>query len=187
MTGPSAKTLSRGPRNAGFTLVEIMAVVLVIAIMAAMIAPRLGAFDGAQLKSSSRNLVGTIRLTYSTAVMNKNTYRMVFDLTDHVYWIEERQGKKFVQTQHGMLAERVLPDNIYIRRVRVMDRECVENCREFLYFTPGGYVEEAAIQFGVVDDDRVITVFTRPMTGKAVIALGDVTREEWEQSEGERY
>jgi len=177
------------PRSAsrGFTLIEIMVVLIVIGIIAALIIPRTSAMNTVQLKSAARNLAGTIHLVYSTAVIEKNYYRIVFDLESQTYWVEERSGQEFVKPTNDLLGERLLPDNIYLKRVTVSDRDCQEWCLISLYFTPGGYVEEASIYLGIVDDDPVASLFTQPMTGKAEIVMGDISRQEWEKEEQGRY
>lgn len=168
----------------GFTILEMLIVLVVIGLIAAIVIPRMGVMDGVELKSSARNLAGTIRLTYATAVVNKQPYRICFNLAEQSYNVQKKSGDEYVDAG-GMFQPRVLPEPVYFKKVQVMDRTCESWCAECLYFTPGGYVEEASIYLGIEDDNRAFTVFTRPMIGKAVIVPGEVTREEWEKSEKE--
>jgi type II secretion system protein H len=168
-------------QTSGFTLIEIMVALIVIGIIAALVVPRTAVMNTVELKAAARNLAGTIHLVYNTAVMEKKYYRIVFDLEGQSYWVEEQDGKRFVRSSNELLGERLLADNIYFKRVTVMDRDCGEWCQVSLYFTPGGYVEEASIYLGIVDDNPVISVFTRPMTGTAALVMGEVTRAEWEE------
>jgi type II secretion system protein H len=169
----------------GFTVLEMVIVLAVIGLIAAIVAPRMGLLDGTQLKSSARKLVGAIRITYASAVVNKTYYRIRFNLEEQTYTIEQKVGDEYAAATDPLLEPRVLPGNIYVKRVEVMDRVCEEWCEEFLYFTPGGYVEEAAIYLSIDGDDRVFSVFTRPMTGRAFIVMEEMSREEWEDSQGE--
>ncbi|HUT55615.1 MAG TPA: prepilin-type N-terminal cleavage/methylation domain-containing protein [bacterium] len=170
-------------RITGFTLIEMMIVVMVIGIIAAIVVPRLGVLDMVQLRSSARTLAGTIRLTYATAVVNRQPYRICFDLEGQSYRIQQKSGDEYVDAPDPLLTPRVLPEPVVIKRVQVMDRLCEGYCQECLYFTPGGYVEDAAIYLGLENDDPVFTVFTRPMTGRAVIVPEEMSREDWEKSD----
>ena len=170
-------------REAGFTILEMVVVLAVIGLIAAVVVPRVGVMDGVQLKSSARNLTGTIRLTYATAVMKKKPYRICFNLEEQSYIVEEKSGDEYVPASDPLLGPRLLPDKVYFKRVVIMDRVCEGWCQEYLYFTPGGYVEEASLYLTLEDDDRVMSVFTRPMIGRAVIVMEEITREEWEKSE----
>jgi len=167
----------------GFSILEMVVVLALIGLIAAMVVPRVGLLDGVQLKASARNLSGTIRLTYATAVMKRTAHRIVFDLSEQTYRVEEQSGEEWTGVADPMLGERVLPGNVMFKKVEVMDRYCESFCEEYLYFTPGGYVEEAALYLTLDGDDRVFTVFTRPMTGRSVIVMEEMTREQWEKSE----
>ncbi len=169
----------------GFTILEMLVVLVIIGLVAAVIIPRTGVLDGVELASSARNMVGTIRLTYSRAAISRMPHRIVFDLDEHSYWAEEKSGEEYAPSSEPMLDKRVLPGNVYLEEVRVVDRECGgSGCRIELYFTPGGYVEEASIYLVTENGDRTMSILTRSMTGKSVILPGKVTREEWENEQG---
>lgn len=160
-----------------------MVVIAIIGIFAAIVVPRTGVMSVFQLRASARNLVGTIRLTYSTAVVNRSFYRICFDLEEQVYWVEKKEGDQYVKVEDPLLGERVLPDEVYFKRIEAADRVCDYMCQEYLYFTPGGYVEAAAVYLTLEEGSPVISVFTRPMIGKAVIVMEEISREEWEEAE----
>ena len=179
-----AGTLTKADQTGehGFTLIEMMVVLMLIAIVAAVVVPRMGALEGANLKSSARNVAGAVRITYATAIVNKKPYRICFDLEDQTFSVEEKSGDEYVKAKDSLLGSRALPENIYFKKIEVMDRTCEDWCKEYLYFSPGGYVEEAAIYLTTEDGGRNISVFTKPMIGRAEIVLGEVAREEWEES-----
>lgn len=162
-----------------------MVVLLIIGIIAVVVIPRIATLGGVELNSTARSLVGTIRITYSTAVVKKKPYRLAFDLTQQAYWVEEKSGDEYIKPTDSLLGPRVIPETIYISQVAILDRDCVANCVEYLYFSPGGYVEEAAIQLATLDGEQVVSVFTLPMTGRAVIVPGNVSRADWEKGENQ--
>jgi prepilin-type N-terminal cleavage/methylation domain-containing protein len=178
----------RSPGARGFSLIEIMVVVAVIALVAAVVVPQVGYLDGVQMKSSARTIVGAVRITYATAVTSRNYYRMVFDLNEHSYRVEKKSGEQYVPATEPLLQGQTLPDSIYFKRVEVAGTSCVSdsNCTAVLYFTPGGYVEEAAIYIATVDDSQTISVFTRPMTGHCAILMGEVSLDQYQEMEEEK-
>ena len=167
----------------GFTLIEIIVVLMIIGIIAALVLPRITAISGAELKATARDLVGTVRLVYSTAAIKKLPYRIAFDLEKQIYWVEEKAGKEYVASKEPLLGQRVIPDTVYIKRLDILKRTCSSYCKEYIYFTPGGYVEPASIYVATLDNSQAMTVFIQPMTGRAEILLGEVSREDWEKSQ----
>jgi len=165
----------------------MMVVLAVIGLAAAMVIPRMGVLDGVELRSAARNIAGTIKLTYSSAAVSRTPHRLCFDLDTQTYWPERLSGEDYVKSPDPMLGKRVIPESSYIKDLRVMDRYCDGYCLECIYFTPGGYAEEAAIHLALVDDSQTLSIFTRPMTGKAVIVMEEMTREEWIEMEESQY
>jgi len=172
----------------GFSLIEIMVVVAIIALVAAAVLPQVTYLAGVQMKSSARTIAGAVRITYATAVTSRNYYRIVFDLNEHSYRVEKKSGNQYVLADEPLLQGQTLPDSVYFKRVEVAGQTCVSdaNCTATIYFTPGGYVEEAAIYIATTDDALAISVFTRPMTGKSVILLGDVPFDQYKEMEEEK-
>src|SRR5436305_10901608 len=76
-------------REKGFTLIEMMIVVILIGIMTAMIIPEMkGTFQDALLRSTGRRLVETLNLANSHAVSLNQAHQVVFDRRAHRYTIE---------------------------------------------------------------------------------------------------
>ena len=60
-----------GRNHRGFTLIELAVVIVVLGIMIALIAPRLGEIGEADLKRSARHLTGSIRFLRDEAEAKK--------------------------------------------------------------------------------------------------------------------
>jgi prepilin-type N-terminal cleavage/methylation domain-containing protein len=178
----------RSPAARGFSLIEILVVVAIIALVAAVVIPQVSYLDGVQMKSAARTIAGAVRITYATAVTSRNYYRIVFDLNEHSYRVEKKSGDQYVAAEEPLLQGQVLPDSIYFKRVEVAGETCLadSSCTSVIYFTPGGYVEEAAIYIATVDDAMAISVFTRPMTGHCAILMGDVPMDQYLEMEEEK-
>lgn len=83
-------------RKAGFTLMELMVVVVLIGIMSAMIIPEFrGTYENALLRSASRQLISAVNLAYSRSVSSNQPHRLRLDPTAGEYVIErKRSGSK---------------------------------------------------------------------------------------------
>src|SRR4051812_17938396 len=79
--------------SAGFTLIELMLVLVLIAIMAAMIAPEMkGSMEDALLRSSARKVVDLFNLTYSRAVSLNQQHRVRLDPHNGEYRVEQQNN-----------------------------------------------------------------------------------------------
>ena len=88
--------------KAGFTLIELMIVVVLIGIMTALIIPEMkGTYEEALLRSSSRELVNVLSLASSRAVSINRLHRVRLDRLSGRYLIESgargaERGSHFV-------------------------------------------------------------------------------------------
>ncbi len=78
--------------NRGFTLLEIGMALVLLGLMIAVAVPSLNAVTGARMKQSTNLMAGAIRDTYArTALLGRST-RLVLDLEQEAWWIEEADG-----------------------------------------------------------------------------------------------
>src|SRR5437867_1842737 len=82
------------PTQNGFTLMELMIVLVLIGIMAAMIVPEMkGSMEDALLRSSARKLVDVFNLSYSRAVSFNQLHRVRLDKSTGHYLVERQTGE----------------------------------------------------------------------------------------------
>ena len=84
-------TPARRGRGRGFTLIELMVVIILISIMAAVIIPEMtGTYQDALLRSTSRELINVFSAAYSHAVSVNQVLRVRLDQKTGRYLIEKR-------------------------------------------------------------------------------------------------
>ena len=104
-----------GRSRVGFTLVELMVVVVIISIMSAMIVAEMhGTFQDALLRSTSRELASAFSVASSRAVSVNRPHRVRIDQVTHQYVLERsaRGGTDFfpvrdIPNSHGKLDPRI--------------------------------------------------------------------------------
>jgi prepilin-type N-terminal cleavage/methylation domain-containing protein len=106
----------------GFTLVEIMVVIVVLTILTATIVPEFsGTIEDARLRASGLNLAAAIRFAASEAVTRSRVLRLHVNPATGDYWLEaENERREFRPIQHdgrGRLDERIAVDVVPTRPV----------------------------------------------------------------------
>ncbi len=70
------------------TLLEILIVIAIIVVFAAMVGPNIASVFKVSVGSSSREVAGLAQETFNAALMNKRVYRVAIDFTNQEYWVE---------------------------------------------------------------------------------------------------
>lgn len=92
--------------QSGFTLLELMVVVVIMALAAALVIPRLPQTEGTKLKDSARNIASVIRFLNDRAAVTKASYRLHLDLTENNLTVAKLSEK----------GEELPPDDQFLNR-----------------------------------------------------------------------
>jgi prepilin-type N-terminal cleavage/methylation domain-containing protein len=76
--------------RAGFTLIEIMAVVLILLLLAAIVIPRVSLVASQAALDDGKQLAATLDFAREKAIALGRAHRVVLDLDHAQYWIEAR-------------------------------------------------------------------------------------------------
>lgn len=77
-----------GPGRAGFTIVEVLVVMAIIAGLVGASAYTINVVTAGDLKASALEVTSAIKYTYSQSVINNSRYRLVFDVGGSTYRAE---------------------------------------------------------------------------------------------------
>ena len=141
-------------RPAGFTLVEMIVVLFILSLLAALAAPSFSrTIASAQLRASAAEVRGTLARARSLAVAGAMERSVVFDLEKGEYGMDNEA------TRRGF------PDAIRLSGVRVAG-ERVERGDAIVRFFPDGSAEEAEVSV-TSEDGGGLRVTVEPLTGIA--------------------
>lgn len=177
----------------GFTLLEVMVVVVILAISISAIAPRLGG-NNHKIKAVVRELAVLSRDIRNNAKITNSTYRLVIEMKENEsderedsYWVESASGlvlgsqaadeeddkkdkdKKPAQFQIDprlTKKPKKLPKGMIFSKIEIASaKKPFTEGRVYLYYLPQGYVEENVIQISYGEDLKW-TLAVQPLTGK---------------------
>ena len=153
-------------KGKGFTLIEILVVMFILGGLLLVAMPKFNDFTDVNIKSSSRNLSGTIKYLYNESIFKKNIYKLAFDIDNNEYWVEFIQNNQFVVSTEPILKRKKLPDGISFEDIFTeRTQEKVKNGNEtFILFLPSGFVDYAVIHISSSNNDNY-TIETKPYTG----------------------
>lgn len=162
----------------GFTLIELMVVIVVLGVMLSLVIPRLGELGEANLKRSARHLTGMIRFLRDESQAKKAVYRLRFDVQGGRYWAEvmtltSDKTLEFTRLQSAIGSEGGLSGQTTLRDVQAASHPD----DPYIQFTPDGWVENAAIHLRD-GDDKDFTLLVNPLMGNTELREGYIEERE---------
>lgn len=173
-TNDRARSGSRAA--AGFTLVELGLVILILAVAATIVVPRLGDRARADLVSHARRLALTFRHLRHEAILTGQVHRLVYDLERHRYFVLSSDGRTFRRVGDRLGRGIRLPDPVAFADVylpatagKVYDGLAATD------FYPTGEVDPTVVHLS--NGTEAYTVQVEPLTGRVAVYAGyfDIT------------
>lgn len=179
-------------RVCGFTLIEVL---IVVAIMATLVGLGATLFSGTfrvQIKKESSHLISVVRFAYNEAITKGVPYRLVFDVTEQAYWLEAgSEGDQAPpsttngEEEEKTPSEEALPppppysiDDDVVKKVKLgkevfirdvatsHDEKEVTEGLAYLYFFPTGLTEQAVIHLSNEEKSSNYSILVNPLTAK---------------------
>ncbi len=82
----------RKPGRSGFTLIELMAAVTILVLIAGLVLPRLGLRTSQAALEQGQEIAAVLELARESAVSSRRPRRVVLDLDSATYWVEAAEG-----------------------------------------------------------------------------------------------
>ncbi len=174
----------------GFTLLEILAVMMIIAIVMSIAIPRFGDVFQTNVKGAMRKFTGMVKFCFHESVIKQTHLRLMIDPIKGEYWptvlassgstgqFVSMTGSEVIQKKGKLpngirFVDVVTPHNIF----KIDEKEA------FISFFPTGFVERAVVHLGD-QSGRFYTLIMQPLTGDVEILEGYVDITETDQAQG---
>jgi general secretion pathway protein H len=92
----TSRALFRRARARGLTLIEMLVVLAIVGLLAVGVLMGSGQLASSKLKKTATSLSGVIRLAYTRASSTSKSVRLVFDFSQHAFWMEEAEQAMLV-------------------------------------------------------------------------------------------
>jgi general secretion pathway protein H len=169
------RTSNLEPRTSfqkGFTLMELMVVIAILSIAAAIVVPRLPSTESARLRDSARSLASAIRFIGDRAATTKAVYRMHFNISDNIISIRRiTSGGEETTADDSYLNRPVLAEGIMIEDVLIPQTGRVGEGEVIVGFGPAG-LQDFLIVHLKDSGSRHFTVTSFPGSGKVKVEEG---------------
>jgi prepilin-type N-terminal cleavage/methylation domain-containing protein len=164
---------ARAKPEAGFTLVELSIVILIIAIVARVAIPKIRSVTGAELTAATRRLANTTRYLYEEAALEGAVLSLNFDLDRQEYWVERSDpGTDLPVEDQDILGRRVaLSPDIRIEDVVVPGAGKVSQGIVPTRFYPEGWADRSVIHLADTEGHSY-TIRIDPVRGRGEVAEG---------------
>ncbi len=94
-------TIDQRENRSGFTLIELMVVVALIALISVMALPSISSYFQVSLNSTTRELAATIREAYNSTLITGKLHRVAYDLKRGEYWVEIGPNTAVLETKES--------------------------------------------------------------------------------------
>ena len=166
-----------GTWNRGYTLIELSIILILLGVILLFALPKLDIIGEVRLRSTARELAGTIQSLFDESILKREPYQLVFDIGERTYSIVETgvnaESSEVIETTRRQVN---LPDKTYIKDiVTPIDGKMAEG-KIVIRFYPDGFVEKNIIHLS--NGKKDYTLVTTPLSGKVKILEGYVEIQE---------
>lgn len=148
-----------------------MVVIVIIAIAAAVVIPRLPAPEGMKLRTSARNLASGIRFLNDQAIITKGVYRLQLNLTENSTRIFKLSATgDELPPDDQFMNRRLVEEGISIEDVTMPQLGRVSEGEVIIPFGPGGNPDGITIH--LKGGAQHFTIIAYPAGGKVKVLEG---------------
>ncbi|MFQ5587109.1 MAG: Tfp pilus assembly protein FimT/FimU [Thermodesulfobacteriota bacterium] len=164
-------THTHPPEERGFTIVEILAVLAIIGVIAAVVFPRLSFLEGHYLRSDARRVSGLVHYVSETASIKKLYYRLLFDIEGGTITIESSvNGTDYAEVPDADLRRLRLRDGIEIEDLLLPRIGRINEGAIAVHFSPYGFAEPFTLH--MKGGGNLLTLSFNPYNGKVRVSEG---------------
>jgi prepilin-type N-terminal cleavage/methylation domain-containing protein len=186
-------TLSQSKfRPPGFTLIEILLVLGIIAMVMSLGLPAIERVTYQRINSTTRKFVGLVRTIRNDSILLNSVHRIVVDFDRKAYWVEVQKEPRLISEQpeepkkkannkeapvsNFSFAEKYSdkpipwPGGVAIEAVRTERDDLLNQGTAYVHFFPSGYNEQAILYFSKEGSPgKGYSLVIRPTSGRVLL------------------
>lgn len=168
---PQPRYAFQGRGAVGFTLVEIVVVMVLISLFMVFSVPLFSNIGTSGLDTSARRLSGTIKYLFNESALSGLEYRLIYDLDVGTYHAQilEADGELIDAPDQGRQA--ALKGTVRFKDLQLPGRGKFSSGKVTTRLDPSGWVEETIIHLDD-GDGELLTLRVMPLTGTTEIFDG---------------
>jgi len=148
--------------NSGFTLIELIVVIIIMSVLLVFAMPRFSSFIFTDnMDKVARWLIFKAGSLKNRAVKDQRYYVINVDLDNNRFWITDESMIDEEALQRAAEKSYTLPENVRILDVEFPGRGRTVNGIAEIFFYKKGYSDQAVIHIEG-DDERKISLFVEP-------------------------
>ncbi len=169
---PISKVGTSNRKDRGFTLIELIVVIMIMGMAAFLVVPRISSFRAGELKQTTRHLSSVIQQLTQDSSATKKRYRLYFNLDSEEYWVMSvaervRESDQSIFLFENPRGKRIrLPEGILFEDVVTAQKGKVASGEVFSEFYPIG-IESMTIH--LQEGESHFTLVANPLTGRVKI------------------
>lgn len=184
------KLVRRGENNSGFTLIEVLVTLGIVAVLLVAGAMALRSAFDANLKTAALHLSSTLRHLSNKSVTDKLYLRVVYNFGEHSYQVEQSSNPFVIETNtpqdeepskkdekeeftvidQGSFKPVVFPSGVFFKDVSVsFYPDKIEKGVAYTYFFPDGFATPTVINLRDEDDQVHYSIDLSPFSGQVKV------------------
>lgn len=156
---------------AGFTLVELMVVMILISLIMGISVPLLARTGSGNLKASARRLSGTVKYLFNEAALTGLEHRLVFDLDHASYQALRLEQDGELVAANGPGSGRGLVGDVQIGELTIAGQGRFTSGQVTARIDPSGWIDETEIEL-VDDKHRTLWLKVMSLSGTTEVTEG---------------
>ena len=155
----------------GFTLIELMVVLFLIALFSALVIPRLPDLDAGGPARGARRIAGMTKFLYNEAALSGREHCLLFDLDANALRPRTLSASREVVAVKGLAEETTLPAGVKLLDVAVAGQEKVSSGTTTMAIAPSGWLPQTIIHLES-SNRQILTIRLLSYTGSAEVYEG---------------
>ena len=150
-------------RKAGFTLIELVVVMVLLGLFALLTIPLFGETGTSKLGYSARRLSGTVKYLFNEAALTGREHRLIYNLDRDSYRAQRLEEDGTLSDLTGPGRETKLAGEVRFRDLQLPGRGTFTTGEITVRIHPAGWIEETRIH--LAEGPEQLTLQIMPLTG----------------------